>query len=84
MESTAAPVTKKAMLRSCAVSANSQHFHQKMRFCCSDAAAPNSVTEKSIASDRLEWESLHLRCEVHVTAGIHKKTFEHLMPSTIS
>ncbi|CAK0822181.1 unnamed protein product, partial [Prorocentrum cordatum] len=84
MESTAAPVCKKAVLRSCAVSTYSDGFKQRMRFCCSDSAKPNIVVENSIASDRHGWESLHLFCEVHVTAGIHSKTFEGLMPRTIS
>ncbi|CAK0896878.1 unnamed protein product, partial [Prorocentrum cordatum] len=45
---------------------------------------PSVVEENSIASDRHGWASLRLFCGVHVTAGIHSKTFESLVPRTIS
>lgn len=65
-----------AQLRLSGVTRAAGKFTHATRSACTDRNGANLLAERQIAKERSEpWDSLHVLCGVHKTAGAHEKTF---------
>jgi hypothetical protein len=58
-------------------------FATRTRIACEDRAKSNARCGRGIMHDREGWKHIGIDCEIHISAGIHKKTFA-LVDATIS
>ena len=71
-----------AVLNLTGTSSVADEFPRRLRLVMSDGASYFARMERNILrTHRLGWSSLHLRCNIHVLAGIHGKTFDLLCPT---
>ena len=53
----------------------SKDFDRRVRIAVTDGHGANHRNERAINTIRESWDCLHLPCEVHILAGVHKKVW---------
>eukprot|EP00971_Amphidinium_carterae_P350753 6491724-Amphidinium_carterae.2 len=85
LESTSGEIVLEALQRQSHVSFEADSFQSKSRVICSDQAGSNIRAEKGIQALRGDtWSTCWVPCAAHRVAACFKKTFDALLPGTIS
>eukprot|EP00971_Amphidinium_carterae_P019674 387744-Amphidinium_carterae.1 len=85
MERTTSEVMKESINRHSNISPFCEQFALQTRVHCTDKAASNLKTERSIVHDRLgQWWSLGTTCSLHSCSTAHTRTFQFLLAEDIS
>lgn len=50
-------------------------FRRRVRVAMTDGAAYNKKCERHMVSERDGWQTIHILCNIHIVAGIYRKTF---------
>ena len=85
LERTTGEVLLEAARQRSTLSPASDAFAHKVRLSQTDAHGANTRAEEGWVSERGQsWARLPLYCNVHKLAGVHTKTFQKLLPQTVS